>query len=384
LNFLQRNFDYNGGTGLIAPAGEALKRTALNSAHRASGAKMVDYCGWDMPVEYSGITREHLAVRTAAGLFDVSHMGEIEVRGPQALALLQHVTSNDVSRLQDYQAQYSALMLPQGSCIDDCVVHRFAPDHYFLCVNATNTDKDFAWIVQSNSFGAEVRNISAQYSQIALQGPRAREILAKVAEADPGDLKYYWFRPARCAGVEGLLARTGYTGEDGFEFYFPPASSAHVWNTLLDAGRAEGLIPAGLGARNTLRLEAGYALYGHELDEETTLLEANLGWIAKLEKGDFVGRDVLLRLRAQGTPKSLIGFEMIDRAPARDGYAVWVKGKKAGIVTSGSPAPYLKKNIGMAYVPPEGAEVGGEIQIEIRGRLAPARVVALPFYKRPK
>jgi len=369
---------------LIAPAGEALKRTALNATHRASGAKMVDYCGWDMPVEYSGITHEHLAVRTAAGLFDVSHMGEIEVRGPQALALLQHVTSNDVSRLQDGQAQYSAIMLPSGSAIDDCVVHRFTPDHYFLCVNAANTDKDFEWIIQCNSFGAEVRNVSGEYSQIALQGPRALEILAKVTERYPGDLKYYWFRRARCGGVESILARTGYTGEDGFELYFPPASSAHLWNTLLDAGRAEGLIPAGLGARNTLRLEAGFALYGHELDAETTLLEANLGWIAKLEKGDFVGRDVLLRQRAQGTAKKLIGFEMIDRAPARDGYPVWVNRKKAGKVTSGSPAPYLKKNIGMAYVPPDGADVGREIQIEIRGRLAPARVVSLPFYKRPK
>jgi len=369
---------------LTAPAAQALKRTALNATHRASGAKMVDYCGWDMPVEYSGITREHLAVRTAAGIFDVSHMGEIEVRGPRALALLQYVTSNDASLLHDFQAQYSALMLPNGSCIDDCVVHRFAPDHYFLCVNAANTDKDFAWMVECNSLGAEVRNVSAQYSQIALQGPRALEILAKVTEAYPGDLKYYWFRRARCAGVEGLLARTGYTGEDGFEFYFPPASSAHLWNTLLDAGRAEGLIPAGLGARNTLRLEAGYALYGHELDEETTLLEANLGWIAKLEKGDFVGRDVLLRQRARGKLKKLIGFEMIDRAPARDGYPVWIKGKKAGTVTSGSPAPFLKKNIGMAYVPPDSGEVGSEIQIEIRGRMAPARVVSLPFYKRPK
>ena len=371
---------------MVAPAGGTLKRTALNATHRASGAKMVDYCGWDMPVEYSGITPEHLAVRTAAGLFDVSHMGEIEVRGPQAMALLQHVTSNDVSRLQDGQAQYSALMLPTGSAIDDCVVHRFAPDHYFLCVNAANTDKDFAWmvIVQGNSFDVEVCNVSAEYSQIALQGPRALEILAKVTEQYPGDLKYYWFRRARCAGVEGILAITGYTGEDGFEFYFPPASSAQVWNTLLDAGRAEGLIPAGLGARNTLRLEAGFALYGHELDVETTLLEANLGWIAKLEKGDFIGRDVLLRQRAQGTAKKLIGFEMIDRAPARDGYPVWVNGKLAGKVTSGSPAPYLKKNIGMAYVPPDDADVGREIQIEIRGRLAPARVVSLPFYKRPK
>jgi aminomethyltransferase len=362
----------------------ALKRTALNATHRASGAKMVDYCGWDMPVEYSGITHEHLAVRVAAGLFDVSHMGEIEVRGPHALAMLQHVTSNDVARLQDFQAQYSALMLPNGSAIDDCIVHRIAPDHYLLCVNAANTDKDFAWIVQCNASGAEVRNVSAEYSQIALQGPRALEIMAKVADADPGNLKYYRFRRARCAGVEGLLARTGYTGEDGFEFYFPPASSDHLWNALLSTGSAAGLIPAGLGARNTLRLEAGYALYGHELDENTSLLEANLGWIANLEKGDFLGRETLLRQRAQGTAKQLIGFEMLDRAPARDGYAVWVGGAKAGYVTSGSPAPFLKKNIGMAYVPPRSAPAGDEIAIEIRGRLALARVVPLPFYKRPK
>jgi aminomethyltransferase len=369
---------------LVAPAGDTLKRTALNAVHRASGAKMVDYCGWDMPVEYSGITREHLAVRTAAGLFDVSHMGEIEVRGPQSLALLQHVTCNDVSRLHDHQAQYSALMLPEGCAVDDCVVHRFAPEHYLLCVNAANTDKDYAWMVQCNSGAAEVINVSDQYSQIALQGPRALQILAKVTETDPGDLKYYWFRRARCAGVEGILARTGYTGEDGFEFYFPPASSQHLWNALLDAGKAEGLIPAGLGARNTLRLEAGFALYGHELDEETTLIEANLGWIVKLEKGDFIGRDVLWRQSQQGTSKKLIGLEMTDRAPARDGYEVSVNGTAVGEVTSGSPAPYLKKNIGMAFVPPEFSEVGREIQIEIRGRLASAKIVALPFYKRLK
>jgi aminomethyltransferase len=345
---------------------------------------MVDYCGWDMPVEYSGITREHLAVRTAAGLFDVSHMGEIEVRGPQALALLQHVTCNDVSRLQDGQAQYSALMLPGGSCIDDCVVHRFGPEHYFLCVNAANTDRDYAWVVQCNSFGADVLNVSAQYAQIALQGPRALEILQKVAETDPADLKYYWFRPARCAGVEGILARTGYTGEDGFEFYFPPADAEHLWNTLLDAGKAEELIPAGLGARNTLRLEAAYPLYGHELDAETTLIEANLGWIVKLDKGGFTGCDLLRRQKTEGTSKKLIGFEMTDRAPARDDYPVCIDGKPVGKVTSGSPAPYLKKNIGMAYVPSEFAEVGRAIQIEIRGRLANAQIVKLPFYKRSK
>ena len=369
---------------LIAAAGAPLKQTALNSTHRASGAKMVDYCGWDMPVEYSGITREHLAVRNAAGLFDVSHMGEIEVCGPQSLDLLQHVTCNDVSRLQDGQAQYSALMLPSGSCIDDCVVHRFAPDHYFLCVNAANTDRDYAWMVQCNSFGADVLNVSAQYAQIALQGPRALEILKKVTESDPTDLKYYWFRQSRCAGIDGLLARTGYTGEDGFEFYFPPTSSEQIWNTLLDAGKVEGLIPAGLGARNTLRLEAAYPLYGHELDAETTLIEANLAWIVKLDKGDFTGRDVLLRQKTEGASKKLIGFEMIDRAPARDGYTVCVEGKSVGKVTSGSPAPYLKKNIGLAFVPPEFSEVGREIQIEIRGRQANAQIVKLPFYKRSK
>jgi len=369
---------------LSTPEKAVLKRTALNAVHRASGAKMVDFCGWDMPVEYSGITREHLAVRTAAGLFDVSHMGEITVQGREALALLQHITCNDVSRLSDGQAQYSALMLPNGSAIDDCVVHRFGPDHYLLCVNASNTEKDFGWVVKNNTFTADVRDVSAQYAQIALQGPRAVEILAKVAEPQPGDLKYYWFRPARCCGVEGILARTGYTGEDGFEFYFSPDRSERVWTGLLEAGKAEGLIPAGLGARNTLRLEAAYPLYGHELDETTTVLEANLGWIWKREKGDFLGKDVLVRQQEQGVSKRLVGFEMVDRGIARDGYPVWIEGKCVGKVTSGSPAPFLKKNIGLAYVPPALSDVGREIQIAIREKLALARIVALPFYKRPK
>ena len=367
-----------------ALAGVALKRTALNAAHRAAGAKMVEFGGWEMPVEYSGITQEHLAVRTRAGLFDVSHMGEIEVQGPLALPLLQHVTSNDVARLKNSQAQYSALMHPKGSAVDDCVVHRLEPDHYLLCVNASNTDKDFDWIVQHNSFGATVRNVSAEYSQLALQGPRAAEILARVTVPNPGDLKYYWFRRACVVEVDGILARTGYTGEDGFEFYFHPAESERVWNGLLEAGKPEGLIPAGLGARNTLRLEASYPLYGHELDDNTTLLEANLGWIAKLEKGEFLGRPVLLKQREQGVRKKLVGFEMIERGIARDGYPIWIDGKVAGKVTSGSPAPFLKKNLGMAYVPPEQAEVGREIHIEIRGKQMAARIVPLPFYKRPK
>lgn len=361
-----------------------LKRTALNAVHRAAGARMVEFGGWNMPVEYSGIMQEHIAVRTCAGLFDVSHMGEIELRGPEALALLQRVTSNDVSKLKISQAQYSALMSPPGSAVDDCVVHRLGEDHYFLCVNAANTEKDFEWIAQHNSAGAEVCDVSSEYSQLALQGPRAAAILAKVTDADLAGLKYYWFCEANCCGVDGLLARTGYTGEDGFEFYFSPSESERVWNSLLEAGKSEGLLPAGLGARNTLRLEAAYPLYGHELDEETTLLEANLGWICKLDKGEFIGRDSLLKQRGHGTRRKLVGFEMADRGIARDGYPVWIDGQRAGRVTSGSPAPFLKKNIGLAYVPPEKAEVGQEIQIEIRGKMVPARLVALPFYKRPK
>jgi aminomethyltransferase len=275
-------------------------------------------------------------------------------------------------------------MHPKGSAVDDCLVHRLAEEQYFLCVNAANTDRDFEWIIQHNPVGAEVRNVSGDYSQLALQGPRALEIISKVTDRRVAGLKYYWFCPARCAGVEGLLARTGYTGEDGFEFYFPPAESEKVWNTLIKAGRPEGLLPAGLGARNTLRLEAGYLLYGHELDEETTLLEANLGWIAILEKGEFIGRDVLLEQRAQGPRKKLVGFEMTSQGIARDGYNVYAEGKIAGGVTSGSYAPFLKKNIGMAYISPSLAEVGREIQVEIRGKRAGARIVPLPFYRRTK
>jgi glycine cleavage system T protein (aminomethyltransferase) len=362
----------------------ALKRTALNAVHKAAGARMVEFGGWEMPVEYSGITQEHLAVRTAAGLFDVSHMGEVEVRGPGALALLQFITSNDASRLRDFQAQYSALMLPNGACVDDCVVHRLGTEHYLLCVNAANTDKDFDWIKSHNRFGAQVQNVSDRYSQLALQGPQAAAILSRVAAANLAELRSYWFSLTTCCGVDGILARTGYTGEDGFEFYFTPQHSERVWNTLLEAGKRRGLVPCGLGARNTLRLEAAYPLYGHELDEETTLVEANLGWIAKIAKGDFVGREALADQRVRGLGKKLVGFEMTERGIARDGYAVVASGKPVGRVTSGSPAPFLKKNIGLAYVPPDMAEVGREIQIEIRGKAVGARAVALPFYKRPK
>ena len=368
----------------IAP-GIALRRTALNAAHRSAGARMVEFAGWEMPVEYSGIVQEHLAVRTAAGLFDVSHMGEIEIRGPQALPLLQHVTSNDVARLFPGQAQYTALMYPEGSAVDDCIVHKLADEHYLLCVNAANTETDFNWILQHNSsFGADAGNVSEDYSQLALQGPRAANILQTVTSANLEDLKYYRFCHADCCGVEGLLARTGYTGEDGFEFYFAPAESERVWYGFLEAGKQGGLLPAGLGARNTLRLEAGYALYGHELDPDTTLLEANLGWIVRFNKGEFIGRQRLLEQKERGVRKTLVGFEMTERGIARDGYPVEVEGAICGRVTSGSPAPFLRKNVGMAYLKPDCARAGREIQVEIRGKRAAARIVPLPFYKRPK
>lgn len=365
----------------------ALKRTALYETHRAAGARMVGFGGWEMPVEYSGIVDEHVAVRTRAGLFDVSHMGEIEVRGPKALALLQHLTCNDVSRLEIFQAQYSALMGATGSAVDDCVVHRLGEDRFFICVNAANADKDYEHILRWNTFTnpeVTIENVSSRYSQLALQGPASVDIMKRVTECDLAALKYYWCRPAHCCGAEGLLARTGYTGEDGFEFYFPPQDSGRVWDTLLHAGREEGLAPVGLGARNTLRLEAAYPLYGHELDEETTLLEAGLGWICKLQKGAFLGREVLAQQKEHGTVKKLVGFEMTGRGIAREGYPVWMGGQAQGRVTSGSYAPTLKKNIGLAFIPATLAGAGREMEIEIRGKCVGAVQVGLPFYKRPK
>jgi aminomethyltransferase len=373
---------------LATSPGIALKQTALNEVHRGMGARMVEFGGWEMPVEYSGIVEEHLAVRTRAGLFDVSHMGEIAVRGPNAFDFLQFLTPNDVSHLQVSQAQYSALMYPAGSAADDCVIHKRGENDFFICVNAANTGKDFHYLASQNSLdsgrSAEVRDVSEQYSQVALQGPASAAILRKVSDANLDRLKTYWFCESVCCGVPGLLARTGYTGEDGFEFYFAPSESVEVWEALLDAGKAFGLVPAGLGARNTLRLEAAYPLYGHELDDETTLLEANLGWICKLDKGEFLGRDALARQKASGVPKKLVGFEMAERGIARDGYPVWIDGKQQGRVTSGSYGPYLKKSIGLAYIPAEYARPGCELEVEIRGKRMRAQQVDLPFYKRPR
>ncbi|MEO6724747.1 MAG: glycine cleavage system aminomethyltransferase GcvT [Blastocatellia bacterium] len=363
-----------------------LKKTALNEAHRKHGGKMVDFGGWDMPVQYpAGTIAEHMAVRTAAGLFDVSHMGEIEIKGPQALNLVQHISSNDASKLDDGQIQYSGLTTPTGTFVDDILVHRFASDHYFICVNASNTDKDFDWMrSHATGFDAEVTNPSAKYTQLAIQGPKALEILQPMTDVDLSAIKYYWFTTGHVDGVPAIIARTGYTGEDGFEIYFDPNESECLWEKIIETGRSHGLLPCGLAARNTLRLEAKMALYGHEIDDTTTALEADLGWICKLSKGDFLGRDALAAQKEKGLTRKLAGFEVTDKGIARDGYPAFIGDSQVGHVTSGSPAPFLKKNIGLAYLPVEQTRVGTKFEIDVRGRRLAAEVVPTPFYKRSR
>ena len=350
---------------------------------------MVDFGGWDMPVQYpAGTIEEHLRTRTHAGLFDVSHMGEIDVRGSDAIAFVNRITSNDVTKLIDGQAHYTALTTPQGTVVDDLLVYRLAEDHLLLVVNAGTTEKDWEWIKSHHSGEAvQLNNVSADYCQLALQGPDAQSILQKLTELPLEQIKYYHFIPGSVDGVQGIVSRTGYTGEDGFEVYAPADRAEQLWNKILDTGNTgtpTGVLPCGLAARNTLRLEAGMALYGHEIDETTTLLEANLGWICKLDKGNFTGREALARQKAEGVKRKLVGFEVTERGIARDDQQVIVDGQRVGKVTSGSPAPFLKKNIGFAYVPVQYANVGQEIQIDVRGKLVGAQVVKVPFYKRPK
>jgi len=373
----------------LTATAQQLKRTPLNSAHRQMGGRMVDFGGWDMPVQYpAGTIEEHLRTRTHAGLFDVSHMGEIDVRGSDAITFVNRITSNDTTKLVDGQAQYSALTTPEGTVIDDLVVYRLAADHLLLVVNASTTDKDWEWIKSSHSSeSVELNNVSADYCQMALQGPDAQTILQTLTDVPLGEIKYYHFTRGSVDGVAGIISRTGYTGEDGFEVYAPPDRAERLWNKILDAGKTgtpTGVLPCGLAARNTLRLEAGMALYGNELDESTTLLEANLGWICKLDKGDFIGREALARQKADGVKRKLAGFEIVERGIARDHQDVVVAGQRVGTVTSGSPAPFLKKNIGFAYLPVELASVGQQIQIDVRGKLVGAQVVKAPFYKRAK
>jgi len=373
-----------------------LKKTPLNATHRALKAKMVDFGGWDMPVEYpcpgGGLIAEHLAVRTAVGLFDVSHMGEIQFRGPGALAAIQHITMNDASRLKDGQAHYSALLTPQGAFVDDILVHRLSQNDYLLVVNAGTKDKDYAWIRQQVGTwpSIHISDYSSYYSQLALQGPRALETLQKLTKVDLAAIKNYWFTWGQVAGIHNvLIARTGYSGEDGFEVYIPAdeATSEKMWNALLNAGQEFGIRPCGLGARNTLRLEAGMSLYGHEISDEINVFEAGLDRWLKLDKGAFIGREALLAIQASGGPtRKLIGLEMVDRGIARDGYPVLdLEGKEIGAVTSGSPAPYLKTNIALALVPAEVATAGQDVLIQVRpNQQARAKQVPIPFYKRPK
>jgi len=373
---------------LSAPATE-LKRTPLNAAHRRLGGRMVEFGGWDMPVQYpAGTVNEHLRTRNYAGLFDVSHMGEIEVRGPEAIAFVNRLVSNDASKLVDGQAQYTALTTPEGTVIDDLLVYRFAADYLLLVVNAGTTEKDWEWISSHHaSEDVQLKNRSADYCQIAVQGPEAPGILQKLTELPLSEIKYYHFREGEVDGVPSIVSRTGYTGEDGFEVYAASDQAERLWNKILETGHYgtdEGILPCGLAARNTLRLEAGMCLYGHEIDETTTLLEANLGWICKLNKGDFIGREALAIQKEEGLKRKLVGFEITDRGIARDGQEVLVSGARVGRVTSGSPAPYLKKNIGMAYVPAESAAEDTQLEIDVRGRLLGARIVKLPFYKRAK
>lgn len=365
-------------------AATSLRATALHSVHNALRAKMINFGGWDMPVQYSGIVEEHRAVRTAAGLFDVSHMGEIEIRGPEAGALTDFVTTNHARNLEPGQAQYSGLLYPHGGFVDDILVHKISEDHYFLCVNAANQEKDFEHIRTHNHFDAQVVFSSGRYVQLAIQGPRAAVTLQKLTSTELASIAYYHFRDGEVAGIRARIARTGYTGEDGFECYISPSDAEWVWNEILSAGAGLGIKPCGLGARNTLRLEAGYSLYGHEIDASISPLEAGLGWIVKLDKGDFVGREALVRQKAAGLKRKLFGFEMLGRAIARDGCEVYLEGEPAGWVTSGSPSPSFNKNIGLCYLPADRALAPGcPIQILIRDQLADALIVKTPFYKRP-
>jgi aminomethyltransferase len=369
-----------------------IRKTALNAVHRQMGAKMVDFNGWDMPVEYpsaGGIIAEHNAVRTGVGIFDVSHMGDIRLQGRGALAAVQHISMNDASRLAIGQAQYSALLYPQGTFVDDVIVHRLGEDEYLLVINAGTREKDFNWVRDNTrQFDCMVENLSDDFTQIAIQGPKGVNLLQKLTDANLSAVKFYWVTRGTVCGLKNILiARTGYTAEDGFEIYVPAdeATSAMVWNQVLAAGKEFGVVPCGLGARNTLRLEGALSLYGHEISDTINVWEAGLDRFCKMEKPDFIGRAELAKAKSAGLKRTLVGLEMIERGIARDGYKVFDdNGREIGNVTSGSYAPFLKKNIALAYVPPEFANVGSTVKVECRSQGVKAQVVPTPFYKRPK
>ena len=381
-------------TSTLAPS--PLRRTALHATHHGHKARMVDFGGWDMPVQYDGLVAEHMAVRTAVGIFDVSHMGDIQLRGPNSLAAVQRLLMNDASKLQVGQAHYSAMLYPNGTFVDDVVLHKLGENDFLIVINAGTREKDVRWVRQTigGMSGVHVMDVSDFYTQIAIQGPRAQATLQKLTGVDLAPIRNYWFTWGQVCGCHNvLIARTGYTGEDGFEIYIPAdePTSARVWSELLAAGAEFGIVPCGLGSRNTLRLEAAMALYGHEISDTVNVLEANLGRYCKLDKGiDFVGREALLEVQSGGGPKRrLVGLEMVERGIGRDGYPVFAldgasTGNPIGQITSGSPAPFLKKNIALAFVPMEFTLPGTEVGVEIRGQLARAVVVPTPFYKRAR
>jgi aminomethyltransferase len=361
-----------------------VKKTKFNEAHYVLKGKMIEFCGWDLPVQYSGINAEHVAVRTSGGIFDVSHMGEIFFRGPQALAAVQYLTSNDASKLTPGKVQYSGLMTEKGCFVDDLLVHKISENEYFIVVNAANLEKDYEWMKSKTAhFNVEVKNESADYSQVAIQGPKSGKLLAEFTKTDLAAMKYYTFTKGKVSGMDAIIARTGYTGEYGFEVYIKEDAkkATKLFLELCEKGKKYGIVPVGLGARDSLRLECCMALYGNDIDDSHTILEANLAWILKLQKGDFIGKNVLLKQQETGIQRKLVGFEMIGRGIARHGYPVYVNGKQFETVCSGTMAPYLKKAIGMTYLPIGKTEPGTEFQVKIREELVTAKVVMTPFYK---
>ncbi len=363
--------------------GVVLKRTPLYSLHRELGAKIVEFGGWEMPVQYSGILEEHRAVRERAGIFDVSHMGELEFEGPDAFEQLQRLTPNDVSKLADGRCHYSAFLTERGTYVDDLLVYRRAADSYMLVVNASNTPKDFQWARSHTTGDVRVEDKTDAYALLSVQGPRAVALCARLCSSDPSDLPYYGFRQMKVLGAPALVSRTGYTGEDGLELCVPSEAAERIFRRLLQEGRGDAVLPCGLGARDTLRLEAKMALYGNDINDTVTPWEADLGWTVKMKKGDFIGRDALARQKEEGVPRRLVGFDMLDRGIARHGYAAQTP-EGRGVVTSGTHSPTFGKPIGLALLPTEASEIGEEFSVDIRGREARARVVPTPFYKRAK
>jgi aminomethyltransferase len=364
-----------------------MKKTKINKAHYILKGKMVEFCGWDLPVQYSGINEEHVAVRTGGGLFDVSHMGEIRFKGPKALDAVQYVTCNNVSKLTPGKIQYSGLMTEKGCFVDDLLVYMISETEYFLVVNAANTDKDFKYMLEkAGRFDVKIDNESDEYTQIAIQGPNAEKLLSQYTDTDLAAIKYYHFTYGKVKGIDCIISRTGYTGEDGFEIYFKSdeETASGLFLDFAEKGKAYGILPTGLGARDTLRLEAGMPLYGNDIDDSHTVLEADLEWILKLKKGEFLGKTALEKQKEQGVTRKRAGFELIDRGIARHEYPVYVDRKEFGAVCSGTFAPFLKKSIGMAYLPIDKCQIGTEFQVGIRNKMVTAKVVELPFYKREK